>query len=145
MTALAIDALWFFRDLLLELAPLELPAGSPLREVPIDGGKLEAGRTPPVVLLEEVGAIRRKSVGLLVARIRAKAFGLNEQHASAMFRELSALMNGRGPFVRTVDGKPVGLFRVYDETGPQPITDPDTRWDASFGVFDLHLADRPVA
>jgi hypothetical protein len=36
----------------------------------------------------------------------------------------------------------IGLWRAYDETGPQPSTDPDTSWPTSFGIFDLYMTDR---
>jgi hypothetical protein len=75
------------------------------------------------------------------ARIRATCYGTDPRQASRMYRALVAILHRAGPLVR--DG--VGLFKAFDETGPQPLTDPDTRWDAVFGVFDLHLADRPVA
>jgi len=132
-----IEPVKFARNLILELA-----AGTLLEDVPVDAYRLEAEGEPPRIVLKEGGDVHERGVGMLnPARIRATCYGTDPRQASRMYRALVAILHRAGPLVR--DG--VGLFKAFDETGPQPLTDPDTRWDAVFGVFDLHLADRPVA
>lgn len=136
-----IEPIVFARELILELVA-GLPPGSALEGVAVDGYKLEGGGIPPRIVLKAGGDVHERGVGMLnPARVKATCYGSSAREAELMYRALVALLHQAGPLIR--DG--VGLFKAYDETGPQALTDPETRWDAAFGVIDLHLADRPVA
>jgi hypothetical protein len=131
------DILAFARDLLVELS-----TGTALEDAVIRADRLEAGDEPPAVLLGEAGSIRSKTLpAFLPARISVKTFGSDEEEASSLWRAVSDLLHRAGPLVR--DG--VAMWAAFDETGPQPTTDPDTRWPMVFGVFNLHVADRAIS
>ena len=128
------DVVAFARDLLLEFAP-----GTPLADAVIRADRLEAGDEPPAVLLGDSGALRHHTLpAFRPARLTVRTFGQSEEEAAALYRAVSDLLHRLGPLVRGG----VGLWAAFDETGPQPSIDPDTRWPIAFGVFDLHVADR---
>ena len=131
------DPLAFARDLLLELVP-----GTALATVPIRADCLEEGDEPPVILLRDAGALRHRGLPAFhPARVDVVCYGETPEQAASLFRGVSDLLHRAGPLKR--DG--VALWKAYDETGPSPSVDPDTRWPLAFGVVALHLADEAFA
>ena len=118
--------------------------GTALEGVAIRGGDLQPGDEPPVVLLEEAGSLHDRSLPWQAARIQVRAFGplgpAGPRIASELYRAASGIVHGVGPLQR--DGTAVG--RMFEEQGPQPAEDPDTRWPEVFGIIDMEMADRTI-
>lgn len=130
------DPIGYVRAVLLQELAVSDDPGPAVR-----GGRLEPGDEPPVILLEEAGALRSPTVGIYMPfRVMVTVFGPTDREASDLYRTVTDVMHRRGPEI--VDG--VGLWRCYDETGPQPRDDPDTRWPARFGILALYLADQTL-
>lgn len=101
-------------------------------------GRLENADVPPVILLEDAGWLRDAGLGVfLPARISITAYGRTEAEASSLLRAATDLLHRSGP--RVIDG--IGMWRAFDETGPQPRDDPDTHWPARFSVTALYMPD----
>mgnify|MGYP001216041185 CR=1 FL=1 len=135
------DVIAFLRALLLELAE-----GTDIEDVPVRGDRLEPGDNPdtvPVILLEDAGALRGRGVpAYLPYRVMVTAFGRTEKQAADVLRTTTDLLHDYGPLV---DDDRVGLWKAFDETGPQPRQEPDTRWAARFSVFALYIPDAVLA
>jgi hypothetical protein len=121
---------------------LENVEGTVLDGVPLRGGNTEPGDEPPMVLLEEAGHLRDRSVPWQSVRINVRAFGplgpAGPRLSSELYRAVAELTHGVGPTTRSG----VAVARMFEETGPQPAEDPDTRWPETFGVIVLEMADR---
>ncbi len=113
--------------------------GTPIENVAVRGGRSEPGDEPPFVLLDEAGFIRERGIGMYSPfRLAVTVYGRSEREASGLYRGVTGILHGLGPL--TEDG--VGVFGIFDETGPSPISDPDTRWPGRFGVLAIYGADR---
>ena len=134
------DVTAFLRSLLLDEA-----SGTPIEDVAIRCDRLEPGDDPdsaPVLLLEEAGAIRDPAVPVYRPfRVMVTAYGRTEKVAGDILRSTTDILHGIGPLV---DADGVGLWNAFDETGPQPRQDPETRWPARFCIMDLYMADTLV-
>lgn len=130
------DVIGYVRTVLLEnLAVSDVPSPE------VRGGRLEPGDEPPVILLEEAGALRDPSLPIYAPfRVSVTAYGRTDREASDLYGAVMEVMHRRGP---EVVGD-VGLWRAYDETGPQPRDDAGTRWPARFGILGLVVADRSI-
>jgi hypothetical protein len=115
--------------------------GTALATVPIRKGSKDEGDVPPFVVLGTAGAVRSDALPILSpARVQGTVYGRTEWEADELYRALSDLLHRAGPYVTDE----AGLYRTYDETGPQPSVDPDTAWPTAFGVFDLYMTDRSI-
>jgi hypothetical protein len=136
---MTVDPLGFLLSYLTEQAP-----GTALEGVAIRGGDLQPGDEPPVLLLEEAGFIRDRSLPWQAARIQARAIGplgpAGPRIASELFRAASGIVHGKGPLTRSG----TAVAKMFEETGPQPVTNSDTKWPETFGVFVLEMADRTI-
>lgn len=121
---------------------LELEVGTDIEGIPVVSVSRDEGMVPPFFLVAEAGSIRhRTGPAYAPARARLEAVHLTDREAVDMYLVASERLHRFGPAVR--DG--VGIFKVFDETGPQqPFQDPDTSWWRAFGVLDLVLLDRVV-
>lgn len=124
------------------IALLEDAGTEELEGVVFRGGKFEPEDDPrvnPIAVLEEAGWIRERGIGLYSPfRMGVTTYAVDERTAAAVYRAVTDYLHRLGPVVR--DG--VGLHRAYDETGPSPVADPQTRWSARFGVVDMYVADQ---
>lgn len=112
--------------------------GTEIEDVPIRAGRLENADAPPVLLLEASGWLRHDQLPtLLPARVSVTAYGRTEAEADTLLRAATDIFHRQGP--RVIDG--VGMWRAFDETGPQPRDEPDTRWPARFSVAALYMPD----
>jgi hypothetical protein len=117
-------------------------AGTDVDGIDVRIGRLENTDVPPVILLEDAGWIRSDSLpAFLPARVSVTAYGRSESEASLLLRAAMDILHRAGP--RVIDG--IGLWRAYDETGPQSRDDPDTRWPARFTVAALFMPDVALA
>ena len=119
------------------LALLETDApGTDLEDVPIRVGRIENDDLPPVVLLEDAGWIGDRYLPVLTpARVSITAYGRSESEASSLLLAARTIYHGQGP--RVIDG--TGMWKAFDETGPQPRDDPDTHWSARFVVAAIYM------
>lgn len=118
---------------------ISLQSGTAIEDVAIRVGRLESEDVPPVMLLESAGELRHTSVSaFLPARVSFTTYGRTEDEALLLYRATANLLHRRGPTLLD-DG--VGMWRAFDETGPQPREDPDTTWSARFGVMAIYMPD----
>lgn len=130
------EPILFLQAWLGQLAPMTAIAGVPVRV-----SRLEDTDKPPAILLENAGELHDRGLpAFLPARVSFTTYGETEDDAMVLYRTVSNLLHRRGP-VRIGD---VGMWRAFDETGPQPREDPNTNWPAKFGVIDLYMPDRAL-
>ena len=123
----------------------EYATGTPLAGIPVRCARLEASDAPPVLLLGDAGWLRHPTLPMLAPlRLGVTAFGVSERQAVTLWQAASDILHRRGPLIATIDGADVLLYQILDETGPSERDDPDTRWPARYGVFDLFMADRTL-
>jgi hypothetical protein len=122
------DVIAFLRDLLISEGV----------GVEVRGGRGEPDDVPPFIVLEEAGALRDKSLpAYLPFRVGMTCFGLTEREASELYRTTTDILHRLGPLIENG----VGMLRAYDETGPQPRDQAETRWPARYGVIGLYMVD----
>lgn len=135
-TVASPDVVAVLRDLLLDLVAADGPAS------PLTGWDLTSDSTPgqlPAIALGDAGWVRDADLGAFnPARVSLRAFAETEEQAAAGYRAASDYLHR----VRNLTRAGVGIFEITDETGPQPVPDPSTRWALAFGVLDLVVADR---
>lgn len=125
------DPIQFLRELLIEDAP-----GTDIEAVEIRVGRLENTDVPPVILLEDAGWRNATEVAFFnPARVSITTYGRTEAEAKDLYRAATDLLPSHA--LRVIAG--VGTGRAFDETGPQPIDDPDTHWPARFGVAAIYM------
>lgn len=113
-------------------------AGTEIEGVAIRIGRLENTDVAPVILLEDAGWLRDATLPVfLPARISVSAYGNTEWEAMLLLRTATDILHRLTN--RVIDG--VGCWKVFDETGPQPRDDPNTRWPARFTVVALYMPD----
>jgi hypothetical protein len=123
----------------------EYATGTPLDGIAIRGARLEPTDAPPVLLLEIAGWLRAPTkLPTMTVRLGVTAYGSTDRQAMTLWRAASDILHRRGPLIATIDGADVLLYQALDETGPSERDDPDTRWPARYGVFDLFMADRTL-
>ena len=133
----AADPVLFAQTILLADA-----SGTEIEGLEIRIGRLENQDEPPVLLLEDAGWLRSDALpAFLPARVSITAYGRSESEASLLLRAATDILHRAGP--RIIAG--IGLWKAYDETGPQPRDDPDTRWPARFTVAALYMPDVALA
>lgn len=140
MTAAVPDPVATFDAVLIARA-----VGTALENVPIRSDRAE-GDEPPFAIATDGGWARARGAGaLLPARVNLSVTAATDDQAAALWRLASALLHNWGPVTVDVDGAQVGVWKVFDETGPQrPVQEPDTGWWRVFGVFDLTMTDRAI-
>lgn len=112
--------------------------GTALEGVAVRVGRAEDSDQPPFLLLEQAGEIHDRGLpAYLPARVSVTAFGLDEDQAILLYRAASDLFHRVGPVV--IDG--VGMWKAFDETGPQPREETNTNWSARYGVIAIYMAD----
>ena len=105
---------------------------------PVRGGRAEPSDVPPFIVIEEAGSLRSMYLPVyLPFRIGMTCFGKTEREASELWRTTTDILHGLGPLIE--DG--VGMYGAYDETGPQPRDQAETRWPARYGVIGVYLLD----
>lgn len=136
----APDTVAVFRQLLLDRSS---EAGD---TPPVIRSVRAAGDEPPYTLAREAGEVRAKNAPVRpYARVAISVYDTDPGAAAARYRRFSMLLHGYGPAI--VDGGDgnVGVWRVWDETGPQPpVQEPATGWWVVGGVFDLVMTDRTL-
>ncbi len=96
---------------------------------------------PPFLLLEDAGAVRDRGVpAYLPFRMSLTAFGRTEAEAAALYRSATNLLHD----AKNVLVAGFGFWGAFDETGPQPRRDSESRWPARFGIVDLYMPDRAI-
>ena len=141
--AVTPDTVVTLRQLLLDRAAA---AGD---DEPVIRSRRAPNEEPPFTLLKEAGELRARHAPVLnPARVTVSAYALTDTEAVRRYRRHAGLVHGFGPAIVSLeaeDGGDVGVWRVFDETGPQrPIQEPDTGWWLVTGVFDLYMTDRAV-
>lgn len=117
-------------------------AGTTLADYLIRAYESQGHDEPPYIVLEDAGALRDRGVpAYLPYRLSLTAFGRTETEAAALYRSATNLLHD----AKNVLVNGVGFWGAFDETGPQPRRDPDSRWPARFGIVDLYMPDRAIA
>lgn len=118
------------------LAVLMDSAGTDLAGIGVRVGRIENADVPPVLLLEDAGWRNATEVAFFTpARISITAYGRTEAEAALLYRAATDLLPSHS--LRVIAG--IGSGWAFDETGPQPRDDPDTRWPARFGVAAIYM------
>jgi hypothetical protein len=130
------DVVEFIRDWLDSQKEGTTLAGTLIRSYDMSGSD-----EPPFLLLEDDGHIRDRGVpAYLPFRLSLTAFGRTEKEAAALYRSATNLLHDAKNVL--VDG--IGFWGAFDETGPQPRREPETRWPARFGIVDIYMPDRAI-
>lgn len=114
----------------------------------VRGGELEKDDAAPAVLLRR-GPVNRsptgpnaRRVGLQGVTVTALCFGATYQQAAQLYGAVSDAVNLKGP---RRDGTGRLIFVSIDESGGDPVLDPDTRWPTETCVINVIAAAQPVA
>lgn len=94
------------------------------------------GEYQRVVVLSVLGYSRwrRGRMPLQRVRVGARCYGVTPQDASALYGELSDLIDNRGPRLSAAG---VAIYQSLDEVGGQAEADPDTDQPYTSGVIEL--------
>lgn len=134
--SLAPEPVLFAQAFLQQFAP-----DTAIENVPVRVMRLEQDDMPPALLLEPAGEVHERSLPVfLPARVAVVAYALSADAALLLYRTASDLFHRTGPVL--IDG--IGLFKAFDETGPQPRDEPNTTWHGVFGVIALYMADQAI-
>lgn len=119
----------------------QLRTGTAAADIEARVGRLEDSDVPPVILLENAGELSLDTLPVfLPARVSFTTFGRTEDEAILIYRVVHNMFHRRGPS-RIED---VAMWKALDETGPQPREDPNTNWNARFGVMALYMPDKKL-
>lgn len=131
--ALDPEPILFMQALYYQLRPATAVA-----DVEARVGRLEPTDKPPVILLENAGALDERSLPIFYpARVSFTTYGRTEDEAMLIYRVVHNFFHKRG--VTRIEN--VAMWDAFDETDMQPREDPNTNWSARFGVMAFYMPD----
>jgi len=94
----------------------------------------------PYVFLHDLVPTRMKRVPVVMIRFAVTCVGKDHVQASAIYSAVSDAFHDKGP---RIHGQ-VGIWRTYEDTGGQTVTDPETHWPSKVAIFECWAATVPM-
>lgn len=113
----------------------------------VRGGELATDDGPPAVVLRRLGTTRAPMgggtgrAGLEGVTIAALCFAQTYQGAAALYGAVSDAIHMKGP---RHDGAGRLIYLTVEESGGDPVVDPDTRWLTETCVISVIAAAKAV-